>query len=338
MDLLARPDSENHPDQSDPGAPTNEPPSNMRTAILTSEKTKLASLTLQGAKEVPLPNFGNDYSDAYVHRGILPQSWVQNVGDVFRGYPKLQRLHELKAEQFEQHAAPAVGIRCKDSKIAGVLQSMKDQQMQFDVLMVHGCIEEFPLERLSSLPLDGLSSRPSLLFLWVPATKIGEGREMMEKWGFRKGEDIAYIVNSLESRHAPAVDSWESKDTVFRPTTWHCLMGLKGTVRRSTNVDLIHCNVDTDVLLETVDQRANVVPEEIYSVVENFTSMNRKIHILPVHSTADLPVRPRRGWVVVSPDVFSVGSLQPRHFRDRRPIPVSREIDLLRPQTPPLMR
>lgn len=37
--------------------------------------------------------------------------------------------------------------------------------------------------------------------------------------------------------------------SLFTPTIEHCLMGIRGTVRRSTDSFLVHCNVDTDVLI-----------------------------------------------------------------------------------------
>lgn len=38
-------------------------------------------------------------------------------------------------------------------------------------------------------------------------------------------------------------------DGVLTRTTEHCLMGIRGTVRRSTDGWFVHCNIDTDVIL-----------------------------------------------------------------------------------------
>jgi hypothetical protein len=38
-------------------------------------------------------------------------------------------------------------------------------------------------------------------------------------------------------------------NTLFTPTIEHCLMGIRGTVRRSNDPWFVHCNVDTDVLV-----------------------------------------------------------------------------------------
>ena len=38
-------------------------------------------------------------------------------------------------------------------------------------------------------------------------------------------------------------------DSVVTATTEHCLVGIKGTVRRNYDGHIIHANVDTDVML-----------------------------------------------------------------------------------------
>ncbi|VEL24292.1 unnamed protein product, partial [Protopolystoma xenopodis] len=40
---------------------------------------------------------------------------------------------------------------------------------------------------------------------------------------------------------------------VFQRTKEHCLMGIKGTVRRSTDGDFIHANIDIDLIIEEGD-------------------------------------------------------------------------------------
>ena len=38
-------------------------------------------------------------------------------------------------------------------------------------------------------------------------------------------------------------------NAIFQHTKEHCLMGIKGTVRRSTDFDFIHANVDIDLII-----------------------------------------------------------------------------------------
>lgn len=39
-------------------------------------------------------------------------------------------------------------------------------------------------------------------------------------------------------------------DSAFQQTKEHCLMGIKGTVRRSSDSHIIHANIDTDVIID----------------------------------------------------------------------------------------
>jgi mRNA m6A methyltransferase non-catalytic subunit len=51
----------------------------------------------------------------------------------------------------------------------------------------------------------------------------------------------------------------------------HCLMGIRGTVRRSNDGHIIHTNVDTDVIIsEEPEYGSTEKPEELYVVVEHF--------------------------------------------------------------------
>lgn len=51
----------------------------------------------------------------------------------------------------------------------------------------------------------------------------------------------------------------------------HCLMGIKGTVRRAQDGHVIHANVDTDIIVaEEAPFGSTRKPEEMYSIIEHF--------------------------------------------------------------------
>jgi len=51
----------------------------------------------------------------------------------------------------------------------------------------------------------------------------------------------------------------------------HCLMGIKGTVRRNQDSHVIHSNVDTDIIVaEEFPFGSTRKPDEMYSVIEHF--------------------------------------------------------------------
>ena len=70
-------------------------------------------------------------------------------------------------------------------------------------------------------------------------------------------------------------------------------MGIKGTVRRSTNGDFIHANVDIDLIIDEEAEPGSLdKPVEMFHIIEHFCLGKRKemhhVHVLNVQT-------PRRG-------------------------------------------
>ena len=94
-------------------------------------------------------------------------------------------------------------------------------------------------------------------------------------------------------------------------TKQHCLMGIRGTVRRSTDSWFVHCNVgvylpqlpfiprplmvsDTDVVIwEGDSDDPTLKPPEMYTLVESFCLGLRRLELFARGKTL------RRGWVSV---------------------------------------
>lgn len=313
---------------------------NNNNTASSSDSAGSTTTATTNSSEIDQPtNFGNDYCDHFLRTGELPQSHIQNLSDPLIGYPKLQRLHELKAEHNSEHAGKAYGKKVPLSSMSSELNGWAVKSAQFDVVLIGGCIEFPPnYEQLTSLPIQRITPRPSILFIWVPGYQLETARAAMDHWGFRRSEDIMYFATDTNSLHYPNQDFHDA----INKTTWHCLMGLKGTLRRSDDTDLINCNVDTDVIFN-YEERNNVIPEKIYSIIENFSLMNRRLHIIPGLTSFGSPTRIRPGWVICSPDVM-LDNYQPHIYAAERAkhaghrIPVHPEIDSLRPKTPPKVK
>ena len=134
------------------------------------------------------------------------------------------------------------------------------QGLRFDVIVISekGGRDQFSdLTQLASLPIESLAATPSFLFLWLPSSDLLEmGRRLLQRWGFRRAEDIVWVkTNHVEMRQWKAGDSMprhkrrpqDSGDAVLVRTKEHCLMGIRGTVRRSVRrrftVVLICCRL-----------------------------------------------------------------------------------------------
>lgn len=75
-------------------------------------------------------------------------------------------------------------------------------------------------------------------------------------------------------------------------------MGIKGTVRRSTDGDFIHANVDIDLIIAEEPPYGSLEkPEEIFHIIEHFCLGRRRLHIFG-HDTT---IRP--GFLSIGPDL-----------------------------------
>ena len=58
----------------------------------------------------------------------------------------------------------------------------------------------------------------------------------------------------------------------------HCLMGIKGTVRRSTDGDFIHANVDIDLIIDEEAEPGSLdKPVEMFHIIEHFCLGERQM-------------------------------------------------------------
>ena len=127
-----------------------------------------------------------------------------------------------------------------------------------------------------------VSAARSFVFLWCGSSDgLDLGRLCLQNWGFRRWtcicniaiamekyrcEDICWIRTNNKNSGTGILDpravltrfyslscSWSSIKLGimhFSRTKEHCLMGIKGTVRRSTDGDFIHANVDIDLIID----------------------------------------------------------------------------------------
>ncbi|CDO70412.1 hypothetical protein BN946_scf184999.g53 [Trametes cinnabarina] len=232
----------------------------------------------------------NDYSQHYVDSGEWPQNWVLGADPEhrFEEYPKQQRLLALKKAAVKQHALPPTFLPFAE------LSSLHPSK--FDVILIDPPFSSsFSWDDLQNLPIPALAADPSFVFMWVGSGSgdgLERGREVMGKWGFRRCEDIVWVKTNKTTNRGPGTDP--PTTSLLTRTKQHCLMGIRGTVRRSNDSWFVHCNVDTDVLIWEGDQSdPTLKPPEMYTLIENFCLGLRRLEIFGRARTA------RRGWVTV---------------------------------------
>ncbi|XP_021899846.1 methyltransferase-like protein 1 [Carica papaya] len=201
----------------------------------------------------------NDYSQNFVDTGMRPQNFIReleltNVED----YPKLRELIQKKDEIVSKSASPPLYLKCdlQEVELSSDLFGTK-----FDVILVDPPWEEYvhrapgvvdhmeywTFEEILNLKIEAIADTPSFIFLWVgDGVGLEQGRQCLKKWGFRRCEDICWVKTN-KSNATPGLR--HDSHTLFQHSKEHCLMGIKGTVRRSTDGHIIHANIDTDVII-----------------------------------------------------------------------------------------
>ncbi|KAI6046627.1 MT-A70-domain-containing protein [Pisolithus marmoratus] len=233
----------------------------------------------------------NDYSQRYVDGGEWPQNWVVGAEPErrFEEYPKQQRLLSLKKESVDSHAVP--------SSYLPFQQLTSLNPYKFDVILLDPPFSSsFGWDELQALPIPSLAADPSFIFMWV-GSGAGEGlergREVLAKWNYRRCEDVVWVKTNVNLNRGPGTDP--PTTSLLTRTKQHCLMGIKGTVRRSTDSWFVHCNVDTDVIIWEGDpEDPTRKPPEMYTLIENFCLGTRRLEIFG-RARSSL----RRGWVTV---------------------------------------
>ncbi|KAF9445983.1 MT-A70-domain-containing protein [Macrolepiota fuliginosa MF-IS2] len=232
----------------------------------------------------------NDYSQRYVDGGEWPQNWVIGAEPEhrFEEYPKQQRLLTLKKNSVNNHSTPPYYLPYTD------LSTIHPNK--FDVVLLDPPFSSsFGWDQLQELPIPSLAADPSFVFLWVGSGAGGgleRGREILAKWGYRRCEDVVWVKTNKTSNQGPGTDS--PTTSLLTRTKQHCLIGIRGTVRRSTDSWFVHCNVDTDVIIWEGDPADPTrKPPEMYTLIENFCLGIRRLEIFGRPSSL------RRGWVTV---------------------------------------
>ncbi|CEP64269.1 Kar4p LALA0_S11e00298g [Lachancea lanzarotensis] len=284
----------------------------------------------------------NDHTEHYVHTSLPPQKFVKNSQNQVEGYPNLQKLFRLKEKHVARHATKPYGCRVNIDEMSSTLNNwIHSDKLVFEVVMI-GCLtdNQFIYPLLTSLPIDRLISKPGFLFIWGSAQKINELTRLLQNDGwakkFRKSEELVFIPVDKNSPFYPGLD--DNDEALFEKMQWHCWMCITGTVRRATDGHLIHCNVDTDLNIESENLQNSAIPAHLYRIAENFSTATRRLHIIPARTGTETPVRMRPGWVIMSPDVildnFDSVAYQAEIERLGTHLPPRSEIEALRPKSP----
>lgn len=141
------------------------------------------------------------------------------------------------------------------------------------------------MEDLRQLRVGEIADTQSFCFLWCGATHMEEGRELFKKWGFRRVEDISWVKTnrsapvdergSVMQKHVMYGDS-----SILQRTKEQCIVGVKGTLKRSVDTHFIHANCDTDlIMVEGKEFGSTEKPAELYETIEHFCLGRRRLEL-----------------------------------------------------------
>ncbi|PKI49078.1 hypothetical protein CRG98_030530 [Punica granatum] len=253
----------------------------------------------------------NDYSQNFVDTGMRPQNFIRELEltNVVEDYPKLRELIQKKDEIVANAASPPMYYKCdlREFELSPEFFGTK-----FDVILVDPPWEEYvhrapgvadhmeywTFEEILNLKIEAIADTPSFIFLWVgDGVGLEQGRQCLKKWGFRRCEDICWVkTNKTNATPGLRHDS----HTLFQHSKEHCLMGIKGTVRRSTDGHIIHANIDTDVIIaEEPPYGSTEKPEDMYRIIEHFALGRRRLELFGEDHNI------RAGWLTVGKGLSS---------------------------------
>ncbi|XP_047970451.1 N6-adenosine-methyltransferase non-catalytic subunit MTB [Salvia hispanica] len=253
----------------------------------------------------------NDYSQNFVDTGMRPQNFIRELEltSVVEDYPKLRELIQKKDEIVSKSASAPMYYKCD---LREQVLSSEFFGTKFDVILVDPPWEEYvhrapgvtdhtdhwTFEEIMNLKIEAIADTPSFIFLWVgDGVGLEQGRQCLKKWGFRRCEDICWVkTNKTNATPGLRHDS----HTLFQRSKEHCLMGIKGTVRRSTDGHIIHANIDTDVIIaEEPPYGSTAKPEDMYRIIEHFALGRRRLELFGEDHNI------RSGWLTVGTGLSS---------------------------------
>lgn len=283
----------------------------------------------------------NDYCQHFIDTGQRPQNFIRDVGlaDRFEEYPKLRELIKLKDDLIAETATPPMYL-----KTDLLSYNLKELNCKFDVILIEPPLEEYQRtcgatnvqlwnwDQIMELDIGEVAANRSFVFLWCGSSDgLDMGRFCLRKWGFRRCEDICWIRTNINNPgHSKNLDS----KAVLQRTKEHCLMGIKGTVRRSTDGDFIHANVDIDLIISEEPEYGSIEkPVEIFHIIEHFCLGRRRLHLFG----RDTTIRP--GWLTVGPELTNTNfnaDLYSSYFANGQiTTGCTERIEALRPKSPP---
>jgi len=255
----------------------------------------------------------NDYCQTFVDTGLRPQNFIRDLDypSRYSEYPKIERLISLKDNILSKRSTPAMSLKCDLKNF-----DLTSLGTKFDVILIDPPWLEYQtrvsgiyvagedlrpwsLEELRELKVGDIAEGQSFCFLWCGETHLEDSRMLFKKWGFRRIEDICWVktnrLSPMDERGRVTQGSVMYGDSaIVQRTKEHCVVGVKGTVKRSEDTHFIHANCDTDLIMEEEKEFGSThKPSELYETIEHFCLGRRRLELFGLDRNM------RDGWLTL---------------------------------------
>jgi len=155
------------------------------------------------------------------------------------------------------------------------------------------------MDELRQLRVGEIAYTQSFCFLWCGESHLEQGRELLKRWGFRRVEDICWVKTNrnalVDERGRVKQGSVMYGDTsILQRSKEHCIVGVKGTLKRSVDTHFIHANCDVDLIMEEEKEFGSTSkPLEIYQTIEHFCLGRRRLELFGLDRNM------RDGWLTL---------------------------------------
>ena len=205
--------------------------------------------------------------------------------------------------------------------------------------------EPWTFDEIQNLRVDLIADNCCFLFLWVGSNEgLDKGRELIKNWNFRRCEDIVWIkTNRLNFTKMPK-SKLDAEGSLLQHTKEHCLVGIKGAIKRGIDSHFIHANIDTDVIVEEEPpQGSTEKPVELYRIIERFCMGRKRIELFGEDRNK------RSGWLTLGNSLTSSNFVLEKYnnyfkgdlcypevqgYEGGRYVGTTEEIEELRPRSP----
>lgn len=261
----------------------------------------------------------NDYCQTFIDTGLRPQNFIRDLDyqNRYSEYPKIERLIKLKDEILAKRATPSMALKCDLKEF-----DLNSLGVKFDVILIDPPWEEYQtrvagmyvpdedkavwsVDEIRQLKIAEISDSQSFLFLWCGEMHLEHGRDVMKRWGFRRVEDICWVKTN---RTAPTDERGRVKrqsvmygdSSILQRTKEHCLVGVKGTVKRSIDTHFLHANCDVDLIMEEEKSFGSTQkPTELHETIEHFCLGRRRLELFGLDRNL------RDGWLTLGQGLTS---------------------------------